>query len=110
MHHPCTPSPEFKYNLNWAIWVYQNFRVKYPRASNFVNKIYGISHDQPPTWLAAGAQRWVKYRKVVKVWYDWERNGHMDLRIPEVLNTRIVDFKNFVEKRLFNSDFYYRRG
>jgi hypothetical protein len=60
-----------KYSLKWASHVVENLWNKYPRATELVCQEYGVT-QRKATWLLANHQnRWVRYRKAVKIVDKW---------------------------------------
>jgi hypothetical protein len=63
------------YSLNWAVSVYQAYLKLHARAANKVNKIYHVTPQMPPLWIARGGPRWRNYKKAVKVMEIWIITG-----------------------------------
>lgn len=83
-----------KYSLKWADGVVQEFARSYPRATNFVDKILGITPEMPTEWLAKPDVRWKQYTTFVKIFAAWLNFMPLDAKLDEeVLNRRVAVLK-----------------
>jgi len=59
------------YSLKWAWNIVRDFNNKYARATEAVKRVYGISDENVADWLANRTDRWLNYKKIVKLLDQW---------------------------------------
>jgi len=66
MEEPLIPAPRFKYSLSWAASIVDEVVSKYPRASDLVCQVYGISRYDLVKYLAKPDPLWNYLRERIK--------------------------------------------
>jgi hypothetical protein len=66
MDNSLIPAPRFKYSLSWAASVIDEVCSKYPRASEMICRVYGISRYDLVKYLAKPDVMWVYLRERIK--------------------------------------------
>lgn len=81
------------YSLKWSWGIYRELYARYGRALTSFNEIWGIPDRIPVAWLANRSVRWLNYKKLLKIWYNWEISSPGAWEDPKLLHARIVLFK-----------------
>lgn len=66
MQDPLIPAPRFKYSLSWAASIVDEVVSKYPRASEMICKVYGITRYDLVKYLAKPDVMWNYLRERIK--------------------------------------------
>lgn len=66
MEQPLNPAPRFKYSLGWAASVIDELVAKYPRASDMICRVYGITRYDLVKYLAKPDPMYVYLRERIK--------------------------------------------
>jgi len=93
---------EPNYSFTWSRNVFYDFKKKYPRATDYLRKMYGIGDEVVVYWIAKSPNRWKNYKRGIKIFHAWDKKEPFDeLKSEEQLNARIVLFKWFLKKHVF---------
>ena len=66
MQDPLIPAPRYKYSLSWAASIVDEVVSKYPRASEMICKVYGITRYDLVKYLAKPDIMWNYLRERIK--------------------------------------------
>lgn len=66
MDTPSIPAPRFKYSLSWAACVVDEVASKYPRATEIICRVYGITRWDLVKYLAKPDVMWNYLRERIK--------------------------------------------
>lgn len=86
------------YSMKWALEVYYELEQKFGGDQKVFNKIFGITPTMAAKWLSIRSTRWSNYKRLVKVWRNWQRSERIDYENEELLNERIVLLKFMIER------------
>lgn len=89
---------QYKYSLHWAKGVYQELYNRYGRALTTFNQIWHIPDETPPEWLAKGSPRWLNYKKLIRIWHNWEISAPGGWEDENLLHNRIVLLKFMIRE------------
>ncbi|MBA7705122.1 hypothetical protein ES703_113946 [subsurface metagenome] len=104
MYLPKVPVEITRNRYHLAIENVKRHEQAFPRATEIVRKIYGISVDDLVMMCSLGQKRWKNYLTTVKYFHKhyldrWEQ----DLNSGELLNECIVAFRCSVKSRSFHN-------
>lgn len=66
MDNSLIPAPRFKYSLSWAASVVDQVVAKYPRATDVICRVYGITRYDLVKYLAKPDDMWIYLRERIK--------------------------------------------
>jgi len=64
--NPLIPAPRYKYSLGWAASIVDQLIVKYPRATEMICRVYGITRYDLVKYLAKPDDMWIYLRERIK--------------------------------------------
>ncbi len=66
MDNSLIPAPRYKYSLGWAASVVDQLVAKYPRATDVICRVYGITRYDLVKYLAKPDDMWIYLRERIK--------------------------------------------